>query len=95
MNGPWDTRELVRTLIERLRIDNWLKPDGAFVRTDEASVSKALDEALRFALYGRTMRESPVPADLAKGFLVETMTNKDLPLAERMQAAALLLEVKP
>lgn len=95
MTGPWDTRELTRALIDRLRQDGWLVPAGAFVGIGEAEVFEALKNALDAAIIGRNARGASPPRVAAENFLRDTVINKDVPLAERMHAAALLLQVKP
>lgn len=95
MTGPWDTRELVRHLIERLRHDGWLAPAGVFVSIGEDDVSEALTRALDAALANRKASGVSPPRVAAENFLRDTVINKDVPLAERMHAAALLLQVKP
>jgi hypothetical protein len=58
-------------------------------------LANAMASALDAALAGRSARESPAPADIAKGFLVATVANTEMPMSDRLHAAALLLQVKP
>ena len=94
MTGPWDTRELMRALIDRLRHDGWLAPAGVFVSIGEDDVSEALTRALDAALANRKAGGATPPRVAAEALLRDTIINKDVPLSERMHAAALLLQVK-
>lgn len=91
LGQPWETSEVVRMLIERLRGDGWLSSDkpcgsGEFVA--------AMHMALNAAIVGREKAEPPAPADVAKEFLAETIKAKAGTLSERIHAASLLLGVK-
>lgn len=94
MTGPWDTGPLVRDLVNRLQDDDWL-PKGELYRvTGPGDVVAALNRVFESASVGRKSVGVLSPRVAAENFLRDTV-NKDVPLAERMHAAALLLQVKP
>lgn len=94
-SGPWDTRNIMRQLTERLRDDGWLPADGTLVRTGEADVYKALSDALDAALAGRATRNAPSPKGIAESVLLSIATDLKAQPLERIRAAGMLLGAGP